>query len=72
VVGGSKILCHNTTWYHKPEELDLNLHLRENLKSPTVKVGNNIWRAERYMFTRDSRHAIFREHNYSVHVTWDI
>jgi hypothetical protein len=25
---------HNTTWRHNPEDLDLNLYRRENLKFP--------------------------------------
>jgi hypothetical protein len=28
--------CHNTTRRHIPEDLDLNLHRRENLKSPIL------------------------------------
>jgi hypothetical protein len=24
---------HNTTWHHNPEDLDLNLHPNENLKT---------------------------------------
>jgi hypothetical protein len=27
------VSCHNTTWYHNPEDFDLNLHHSEHLKS---------------------------------------
>jgi len=29
---------HNTTRRHNPEELDLNLHRRENLKSRNTRI----------------------------------
>jgi len=27
------VSCHNTTWHHNPEKLDMNLHCHENLQS---------------------------------------
>jgi hypothetical protein len=33
------IFYHNTTWHHSPEDLYLNLHCCENLKSRMVDCG---------------------------------
>jgi len=37
------VLYHITTWRQNPEDLDLNLHHRENLKSRTSDYGER-WR----------------------------
>jgi hypothetical protein len=41
--------CHITTRRHKPEDPDLNLHHRENLKSRTVKYTSHLVFKEFYM-----------------------
>jgi hypothetical protein len=40
-ISETSVSYHNTTWRHNPEEFDLNLHCRENLKSRRWKVFEN-------------------------------
>jgi len=40
---------HNTTRHHSPEELDLNLHRRENLKSHTGTYSGYLFHESEFL-----------------------